>query len=393
MYFRADFPLKKDLIPYSLSARMTLPHLILELLFDLLALGLGVACIRRAGDNYPKLWWGIISVLVGVAFTYENVKWLCIVSREPDYRFTALLDIGEMAEYYAVATIVGFFPCASLSPGYLNVKRVLPFLVPPLVVITAGLSYLVFNGTLTPLASLGDVAAQAGQTDVKVRLTLFAFSLLTPIACFFFPLLRGRSPRRPTREMWVFLTALIGLLVIYVCFTLAINYFVFNLFGAACVAFAIVFSVAYLRRESPFSRREEMSPALPLPLFGQIDSYVRSTGCFASASFSLPDLSHGIGETEYAVSEAIKSGGFSGFHEWVTDFRLEHFRLLAAREPDMNVKELMYRCGFTSRSAFYRVFAKRYGITPSAFVKEVRSADTPEAGASAERAGNGGVGA
>ena len=44
--------------------------------------------------------------------------------------------------------------------------------------------------------------------------------------------------------------------------------------------------------------------------------------------------------------------------------RTEYFKQLAAAMPGVSVKELMFRCGFTSRSSFYRLFAGQENMSP-----------------------------
>ena len=47
---------------------MGILHLSIELTLDLVALISGIILIVRAKDNYPKLYWGIIAVGIGLMF-------------------------------------------------------------------------------------------------------------------------------------------------------------------------------------------------------------------------------------------------------------------------------------------------------------------------------------
>ena len=75
-----------------------------------------------------------------------------------------------------------------------------------------------------------------------------------------------------------------------------------------------------------------------------------------------------MNEKEKSISQAIKSGGFTGFREYINYLRLEHFKKLATEYPDKNIKELMYLCGFTSRTTFYRIFTEKFGMSPSQYI-------------------------
>lgn len=379
---------------------MTIPYLLIELLVDLTAVVLGLCLMVRAADNRPRLWWGIISTLIGLVFMWENVGWLVAVNAEPTFRFTSLLDIGKMLEFYAVATVIGFFPMASLRPGYLTTRRVLLFLLPSVVVITMGASYLLFDCTVTPLFTTTALLNNIGVRDVTLRLAFFACSVLMPLGCFLYPLVASRRSRnvrrRPTRVMWALLLAILWLIGVYCFFTLSINYFVFNLFGASCVGVALVFAVFYLRSENPFSQRTEplaapvttpveIAPSTPTEpaatdatavstaagdemseqrLFAAIEGYLLDSRDHLQPDYNLTTLAATMGATTEAVVRAIKCGGYSSFREYICHMRLECFPALAAASPHASVKELMYACGFSSRSTFYRVFAEHYGCTP-----------------------------
>lgn len=373
---------------------MTIPYLIVEILVDLLTVAVGIACMVHAADNLPRRCWGFVTLVMGATFVLENVGWLNIVRVTPQFRFESLLDLQEMMEFYAVATVVSFFPMASLHPGYLTLKRTLPFLIPPIIVITVGISYLAFNGQLTPLAHLSDVAANVHERDVQLRLVVFVFSVATPLACFYSPFLfrLRRNPhatsddansveptnvRRPNKTMWVFLAAIMVLVVVYIVFTLWINYVVFSLFGAVCVLTTLAFALLYLRHDNPFALPPELeAPTMAMPpVLQKVNDYMTRSERYVKADFSLDELSLATRHTTSDVSQAIKEAGFSGFREYVKYCRLTHFRHLATTHPEMSVKELMYASGFTSRSAFYRAFSGYYETTPSEFLQSLRGGE------------------
>lgn len=166
---------------------MGIIHLSIELTLDLIALIIGIILIIRAKDNYPKLYWGIIATGIGIMFSWENIGWLTIVTDTPEYNFTELLNIEKMLKWYALANIVALFPIASLSPGYLNHFRVFTFLLLPIITITVGISYLGFNGNITPINSIGEIIPNIDQMDIKLRIFIFLW-LFLPRSLFSFTL-------------------------------------------------------------------------------------------------------------------------------------------------------------------------------------------------------------
>ena len=362
---------------------MGIIHLSIELAFDFIAFLMGGILILQAKDNYLKLYWGIIASCIGLFFIWENIGWLMIVTDTPEYRFTSLLSIDKMLKWYALASVVSLFPMASLYPGYFNHLRLLVFLLPPVIIITTGICYLLFNGHLTPVYSLNEIWFHIQEKDIQLRLGLFLVSILLPLAFFILPLASKHAFRRINRNMYAFIGFMFLFLSIYIAFTLNINEFVFNLFGIAALVFTLLFSTLYLFRENPFSDHIQMIPinkeeeeeesALPTsPLFVSVDNYLKQHPTYTDKSYTLQNLAEALNEKDKAVSQAIKSGGFTGFREYINCLRLEYFKQLASEDPNKNIKELMYLCGFTSRTTFYRNFADKFGISPTQFIENLQ---------------------
>ena len=237
---------------------MGITHLSIELTLDLIALIIGIILIIRAKDNYPKLYWGIIATGIGIMFSWENIGWLTIVTDTPEYNFTELLNIEKMLKWYALANIVALFPIASLSPGYLNHFRIFTFLLLPIITITVGISYLGFNGNITPIHSIDEIIPNIHQIDVKLRACIFLLSVFTPLVLLIYPMMNNKTYRRINNNMYLFIGFLFVFLGIYILFTLNINEFVFNLFGIMAIVFTVLFSIQYLRYENPFSNHINM---------------------------------------------------------------------------------------------------------------------------------------
>ena len=167
---------------------------------------------------------------------------------------------------------------------------------------------------------------------------------------------------------------------IYITFTLNINEFVFNLFGIVALVFTLFFSTLYLFRENPFSDHIQMLPPdgqeeaslQTSPLFASINTYLKECPAYTDKGYTLKALAGALDKKERQISQAIKSEGFTGFREYINYLRLEHFKQLATEDPNKNIKELMYLCGFTSRTTFYRNFAEKFGISPTQFIENLQ---------------------
>lgn len=71
------------------------------------------------------------------------------------------------------------------------------------------------------------------------------------------------------------------------------------------------------------------------------------------------------------MNDTIQQNGFSGFKEFLNYLRVEHFKKLAAKSPSSSVITLMYQCGYTSRTTFYRQFAEFEQMSPKEYIKNI----------------------
>ena len=357
---------------------MGIIYLSVELTFDLIAFVMGIMLIFRAKDNCQRFYWGIIAAAIGLVMSWENIGWLLVVTDTPTYPFTDLLNIEKMLKWYALASVVSLFPIVSLRPGYFNHFRILAFLLPPIIITTIGLCYLKFNGYITPICSLTQIIPNLDKPDVQLRCTIFLITVFMPLLFFIYPMINNKTYRKINKNMYLFIGFLFLFLTIYILFTLSINEFIFNLFGIVAIIFTTLFSIQYLYSENPFSDHITMISdnktivhvelPEPIPLFLIIEAYLKEHHSFTNKNYTIETLASSLKKEETTISEAIKSGGFTGFREYTSHLRLESFRQLAIENPTKNVKELMFLSGFTSRSTFYRNFSEKYGISPSQYI-------------------------
>ncbi|WP_431135937.1 helix-turn-helix transcriptional regulator [Psychroserpens mesophilus] len=87
-----------------------------------------------------------------------------------------------------------------------------------------------------------------------------------------------------------------------------------------------------------------------------------------SYHYSLDQLS-----LESGLSQAKLQDGFKFLYTRTVTEYVRHIRLEAARElmrnADLNVSQVVYSIGFTSRSYFSKIFKQKYGVTPNDYRK------------------------
>ena len=86
--------------------------------------------------------------------------------------------------------------------------------------------------------------------------------------------------------------------------------------------------------------------------------------------YSLEQLSLNSG-----LSQAKLQDGFKFLYTRTVTEYIRHVRVEAARElintTDLNISQIVYTIGFTSRSYFSKIFKEKYGVTPNQFKKKV----------------------
>ncbi len=366
---------------------MSTTCLYFETLLDIAAIVLAVLLIARAHDNTMRLWWGILSLAVGAILLGDNIKWIISLhtAYDPADACGDLLVPSRMLRFFVLATCVSLFPFISLRPDYVNRLRLLAFSLPVLAVLLVELCYHLFNGHYTHLDSWDAVAGNLGRTDVRLRLAVFAVSVLLPALYFFFPvLLRHLLPgRHSTPRMKMYIASMLVVLVFYALYTLLDNGFIINAYGIVIISFFNAFSLFFLRYENPLSRRgqsaSQASATDPEPLaailYGRMTAWLESNHPLVNPDYSLHELARELNAKPSLVGEAIKSGGFTGFREWANYMRIQHFKQAARHHRNRTVKELMHESGFTSRSSFYRLFALYEQATPSEYIEQLYRED------------------
>ncbi|MEO6347566.1 MAG: AraC family transcriptional regulator [Aquaticitalea sp.] len=89
-----------------------------------------------------------------------------------------------------------------------------------------------------------------------------------------------------------------------------------------------------------------------------------------SINYTLDQLSKDSG-----LSQAKLQEGFKFLYTRTVTEYIRHVRLEAARDlmnnSDLNISQIVYSIGFTSRSYFSKIFKEKYGITPHEYKKQI----------------------
>lgn len=104
-----------------------------------------------------------------------------------------------------------------------------------------------------------------------------------------------------------------------------------------------------------------------------IRSYAKKIEKNIAKDFSLEEIAAETGLTQAKLQEGFKLL----YNRTVTEY-IRHARLEVARDlintTEMNISEVVYSIGFTSRSYFSKIFKEKYGISPSEFKSSKKEA-------------------
>jgi AraC-like DNA-binding protein len=86
--------------------------------------------------------------------------------------------------------------------------------------------------------------------------------------------------------------------------------------------------------------------------------------------YTLEDLSLNSGLTQAKLQDGFKFLYNRTVTEYIRHIRLESSRDLL-KNTDLNISQIVYSIGFSSRSYFSKIFREKYGITPNGFKKKL----------------------
>ncbi len=103
----------------------------------------------------------------------------------------------------------------------------------------------------------------------------------------------------------------------------------------------------------------------------EIRDYAKKIEDNIAKEFSLEEISAETGLTQAKLQEGFKLLYNKTVTEYIRNARLEVARDLIANS-EMNISEVVYSIGFTSRSYFSKIFKEKFGVSPSDFMTSKR---------------------
>ena len=93
---------------------------------------------------------------------------------------------------------------------------------------------------------------------------------------------------------------------------------------------------------------------------------------YVNPELKIADLSRKLNVPAYKLSYLFNQYLNLSFYDYVNDYRIAEFKALVDKgeHKSYTINTLMERCGFVSRTTFFRYFKKKMdGQTPSEYIK------------------------
>lgn len=340
--------------------------LLSDLVLNVIGIVLGIWLFARAADNRLKIFWGLGVAICSLSMFIDNIQWLdrYLADVGLDER-SSLLVFPRMIRWFLFAHVLSMFPIASLRPGWLKPVRIVIFALPLILSSLICMCYIWFDGELTEVYTWKELVDNLDKIDIQVRLGYFILSVLFPTIYFLIPFM-GKwitLRRHATAGMYLYVSSLFLLLVLYILFITSSTDTIFTFYGFIVTFLPNILTLFYIYRENPLSApnigefKQEIDESVSSQVYQvskEMEKLMKAETPFIDSQYSIRQLANDLDSKHHIVVKAIEYNGFVGFSEYMNHLRTELFKELAHSFPNMLAKELLFRCGFSSKSNLYR---------------------------------------
>lgn len=130
---------------------------------------------------------------------------------------------------------------------------------------------------------------------------------------------------------------------------------------------ATALSVHYVSNYAviPHKEKEYYTKRLSIQQMKRVKEYMDS---HVSCALTLDDIAHEMGMSKYYFSRLFKQAAGSTPYQFFISLRIEKARALLD-QGKLSLTEIAHQLNFSDQSHFTRIFKKKYGISPRAYLK------------------------
>lgn len=98
-----------------------------------------------------------------------------------------------------------------------------------------------------------------------------------------------------------------------------------------------------------------------------IEEFYRESQVYLEDNFTLDHLAQHLSVSRTDLTITFNQYMTSNFHEYTNRNRVLRFKCMLEEEPNANVTDLAFQCGFKSKSTFYKYFKKEFNCLPTEY--------------------------
>ncbi len=104
-------------------------------------------------------------------------------------------------------------------------------------------------------------------------------------------------------------------------------------------------------------------------LLKELQEYIQKEKSYLHATLTLKDIANALNVPPRTLSQMINDNLQTNFSNYINTLRVEEAaaRLKSSSDKKETVAEIMYTCGFNTKSAFFTAFKKRFNMTPKQY--------------------------
>ena len=166
------------------------------------------------------------------------------------------------------------------------------------------------------------------------------------------------------------------LLAVFICALLFVALFIYILYSRRLQQrnLALYQQVQELSRkekavETCFLSKPEETLSKEMLLFRQLSERMKAEKLFTDTDINRKKLADLLGTNETYLANAIRQGRAETFSDYISNLRLQYAVDLMEEHPEMTFDSIAVDSGYGSYSQFFRLFSRKYGITPSEYRK------------------------
>ncbi len=186
---------------------------------------------------------------------------------------------------------------------------------------------------------------------------------------------------KPVQNIWLLRLFVVGFLLIFLTRTIQLVavildsslmyefHFLFRVIAIGVVVYMLSIYLIFSFSKHP-SRRGKTRPSAK-PTSKALLEKIEKDQKYLSMNITLEKLASHYSVDSKTLSSTIREHEKSTFNDYLNSLRLQHFMSLVAQmeHKRFTIIALAEQSGFNSKATFYRVFKKKYGISPSSFIK------------------------